>query len=509
MKTIKHIITLPLLFVLGIVNAQNDVDLLRYSMVNPIGTARYNAMGGAFGALGANFSALSSNPAGIGFYTRNETSFTLGTVTQASESDYYGEQNRLEKTRVIVPQGGMIFCLKGKTATDEKNPWNFHFGVGVNRLKDFNSNVYVNGINNQSSYMQDVAANSLGYDFGEKDVTATTIGNLAYQTGLIDDLNNTFEYSTFLGKGLSQKHILQERGNLTEVVCSYGGNWSEKVYFGLTLGIPSIRYKQRSIIGEKAQEEIRLEDPNRDISFSSYEIENNTDISGSGLNLKMGLIVKPTDFFRVGLAFHTPTWFNVKEETRTELSAGMRYVWMQSNDTSILPTNATYNYTDRYDMISPMKGILSMAFLVKNFGAISLEGELINYGRMRMEVEDDFEYNKYIENVVRANYGLSGVVRFGTEWKVDIFSFRAGYVWQSCPYKNMDLRNYWSNHTVTAGLGAAFSKGFSLDLAFMADVSKRKDDFYYLMNERGEALVKPALLDKFKYIGTLTMTWKF
>ena len=55
---------------LGRIQAQTDADLLRYSMLNPVGTARYNAMGGAFGALGANFTALSTNPAGIGFYTR-------------------------------------------------------------------------------------------------------------------------------------------------------------------------------------------------------------------------------------------------------------------------------------------------------------------------------------------------------------------------------------------------------------------------------------------------------
>ena len=35
---------------LGRIQAQTDADLLRYSMLNPVGTARYNAMGGAFGA---------------------------------------------------------------------------------------------------------------------------------------------------------------------------------------------------------------------------------------------------------------------------------------------------------------------------------------------------------------------------------------------------------------------------------------------------------------------------
>ena len=67
----RHILITLALLATGSLFAQDDADLLRYSMLNPIGTARYNAMGGAFGALGANFTTLSTNPAGIGFYTRH------------------------------------------------------------------------------------------------------------------------------------------------------------------------------------------------------------------------------------------------------------------------------------------------------------------------------------------------------------------------------------------------------------------------------------------------------
>ena len=46
--------------------AQNEIDALRYSQDAPLGSARFTAMSGAFGALGAEFSALSLNPGGIG-----------------------------------------------------------------------------------------------------------------------------------------------------------------------------------------------------------------------------------------------------------------------------------------------------------------------------------------------------------------------------------------------------------------------------------------------------------
>lgn len=41
--------------------AQNEVDALLFSQSVYQGTARSMAMGGAFGALGADFSALSTN----------------------------------------------------------------------------------------------------------------------------------------------------------------------------------------------------------------------------------------------------------------------------------------------------------------------------------------------------------------------------------------------------------------------------------------------------------------
>ena len=47
--------------------AQNEIDALRYSYLIHGGTARYNAMGGAFSSLGADFSVLSSNPAELVF----------------------------------------------------------------------------------------------------------------------------------------------------------------------------------------------------------------------------------------------------------------------------------------------------------------------------------------------------------------------------------------------------------------------------------------------------------
>ena len=50
--------------------AQTERDVLRYSQTMPLGTARSTGMGGAFSAVGGDFSAGTLNPAGFGLFRR-------------------------------------------------------------------------------------------------------------------------------------------------------------------------------------------------------------------------------------------------------------------------------------------------------------------------------------------------------------------------------------------------------------------------------------------------------
>lgn len=499
MKKIKIAACLLLLggFV-GEGKAQNDADLLRYSMLNPIGTARFNAMGGAFGALGANFTALSTNPAGIGFYTRHEISLTGGWLSQNASSEYYGDNNSIDGSRGLMPQGGGVFCFNSNYP---ERAWKFHAAFGANRLKDFNNNVYSRGINTESSYMESLALESSGYDFAKQDLSMAHWGKLAYQTGLLDYTDTVnFLYGTFLGRGLEQRHILRERGNITEMVFSFGGNWRDKLYFGVTLGVPIVNYSQEAVVSENDTEDTDVLTYN----FRSYEYQQDMDVSGSGINLKLGLIYKPVHFFRVGVAFHTPTHYWLRENTTMSLETSMDYPLF---DGSFLPNSASDGYTDSYEVITPMKGILSFGFLIKNFGAVAIEGELTDYRTMRLDV-GDLDYESDLQSILDENYRLSGVVRVGTEWKFNILSIRAGYIWQSCPYTNEALRDSWYNHTATAGIGLTLG-AWNLDFGFMADLGKRTDDFYYMVNESGTPLVHPATVKLGKYIYTLSLGFRF
>ena len=70
-----------------------------------IGTSRYVGMGGAMGALGADMSVISWNPAGIGMYRKNDVAITFGGL--------WGKSHIEEERRGIgtLDQVGMVYSM--------------------------------------------------------------------------------------------------------------------------------------------------------------------------------------------------------------------------------------------------------------------------------------------------------------------------------------------------------------------------------------------------------------
>ena len=72
----KHLIALSFVLVNTGVFAQGIDDVVRYSQTNTGGTALSLGMGGATGAVGADFSNAASNPAGLGLFRQSEFAAT-------------------------------------------------------------------------------------------------------------------------------------------------------------------------------------------------------------------------------------------------------------------------------------------------------------------------------------------------------------------------------------------------------------------------------------------------
>ena len=124
----KRNLTFIVLLVCAITSAQNITDILRYSTESQQGTARFQSMGGAFGALGADLSALNINPAGAAVFNHN--SFTVsGTLYNRDNSATYGGNTISSSSNYIdLNQAGGVLVLK---STDPQAKWK-KFVVSLN-----------------------------------------------------------------------------------------------------------------------------------------------------------------------------------------------------------------------------------------------------------------------------------------------------------------------------------------------------------------------------------------
>lgn len=72
-------------------SAQNNLDALRYSLLDNNGSARVQAMGGAFSALGGDVSSIGINPAASAVFLDSQGSFGFGLNTQNNAQSYFGD----------------------------------------------------------------------------------------------------------------------------------------------------------------------------------------------------------------------------------------------------------------------------------------------------------------------------------------------------------------------------------------------------------------------------------
>ena len=113
-------------------------DILRYND-GIYGTARFRAMGGAFGALGGDLSALSLNPAGSAIFNNNFASISLTNDNKANNTSYFGNTNTRRRNTLDVNQAGIVFVFE-----DASKDWNkFSIGLNYENTRNLNNNLKV------------------------------------------------------------------------------------------------------------------------------------------------------------------------------------------------------------------------------------------------------------------------------------------------------------------------------------------------------------------------------
>jgi len=448
-------------------NAQTEADALRYSQITFGGTARYNSMAGAFGALGADFSTLSSNPAGLGLYRKSEITFTPNSFNQTTNSTYMntgGNGSNTEsgsKYNANLQNLGLVGVF-GKNKAPEEGGWqSFNMGFGYNQLANFNNSQSAQGYSYAHAGLGDViASNADGQQVGSMDPNSTEY--LAYQAYLINNPNNATQYMSLMptGGGVLQQNSITSGGYMGETVLSFAGNYNNRLYIGGTIGFQHIDYSSSSSYSETA-----LTDSVGGVH--SFGVAQNLTTTGNGVNLKLGIIYRINDWMRVGLAAHSPTQFYMHDSYSTTVSTNFK--------DSAAKSYTGYGAYD-YNLVTPPRVIGSLGFVVAKRGLIGIDFEYVDYTYASLSSADAGVFDA-ANNNIQAKYTAAGNLRVGAEWKViDNISLRAGYALYGNPYQSGSNVNA-GRTSYTAGIGFR-EKNLSIDLAYVYTVYNENYYFY-------------------------------
>lgn len=476
MKRIISIIGIFCLLVSSSI-AQNEEDVLRYSNTQLIGSARYMGLGGAYGAVGADFSSLSSNPAGIGLYKRSELSISPLIYFGNAQSTYNGQTNDGSRNNFALGNAGFVLNFPTADRLDSNPFKNFQMGFGVNRLKDFNNNLYIQGVNSENSLLDaylSYAGNKNPQNLNSFDT------RLAFDTFLLDTIPgesvptyvNAYSYIGGFTSALQRKSV-EAYGSINEWVISGGTNVNDQLYFGFTVGFPQIRYFQSSVYNE-----VNETTPLKDLDQFNY-IED-LETRGDGVNVKVGTIVRPLEWLRVGAAYHSPTWYNsINDSWSTRMNA------YYTNGDFFSATSPVGDFN--YDIQTPSKFIGSIALTFGKLGLISADYEYVDYSKGKLEPSFDFSGPN---EVIKNNFVGGNNLRIGTEWRVDMVLLRGGYANYGSPFKTGV--NDGQIQTYSAGLGYR-SRDYFIDAAFNYSVSEMDYILY------GNNVVSPVPVANNKY----------
>ena len=452
--------------------AQNEIDALRYSRLNYSGSARFVSMGGAFGALGADFTTLSHNPAGIGLYRSSEISFTPSIFIGRTEATLNGNFRDDSRYNFNLGNVGIVMAYT-PTLKNPNTLWkNVQFGFGLNRMANFNNRVNIESNNMVSSYLTSYV--DYAYGVHPDDLSAFDT-QLAYDTELlfVED-SATWRYNIDKPDGgVNQRKSIESKGSVNEMVFTLGANYNDKLYIGATVGIPSIRYIENTTYTETA-----LADD--ETVFNSMTRTDYLETSGTGLNFKFGLIFRANDCLRLGGAVHTPTFYSSMSD---DYGATLKSKY-DNGYTATASAKGVYDY----ELTTPLRALGSIGFILGKAGVISADYEYVDYttARLRAPDYDFFNENENIRNIYQEAHNL----RFGTEWRYGSVNFRGGYGISANPYI------YGTNsaiNTYSAGIGFR-EKSFYLDLAW---AGSQFDDEYYLYNGLVNAAKSTTFHNKF------------
>ncbi|MCB0791094.1 MAG: hypothetical protein H6595_00905 [Flavobacteriales bacterium] len=434
---------------------QNEEDALRTSSLEPGGTARSMALGGAFGALGADPGALSVNPGGMALYQTTELSLTPSIEVIDARTTHYGKQAVNTAEQLYFNNLALSLHFTGKEGSAFKGST---FGVIYDRTSGLNLSRTAKAEALDISLVQQFVrqANGTPSDLLYDNYPFTA--GLAWDTYLIDPVDtvsNTYQGANPEGTLVDHDHTITTTGANGNTSIFYATNYADKVYIGASIGILNSRLEQRTRHTETA---LDVND-----ALQTFTWEESLSIRGSGVDFKVGAVGRFTDRFRAGIAFHSPAFYSMNDAYTASITSGFVDGTSWSQDSP----DGSYAYRIR----TPWRTVVSAAYLAGQHGTVSVDYEYADFRSMRFRQSrsqiDDYDFsveNTRIKDVFQATHN----VRIGTEWRFGPWYGRGGWAYRPDPYVNEEPRHGLPLTRYALGVGYRRTH-VSLDLTLTYD----------------------------------------
>lgn len=498
----KQISTLIMTLVCVYASAQNIDDVLRYSTDNTIGTARFQAMGGAFGALGGDLSSLNVNPAGSAVFNYSELSVTGSNYHRNNDALFGNSVSNTTLNSLELNQVGGVLVFKSNNSPWKKIALAFNYDMVQNFDNEFFAagNTALGIDNYFLNFAQGEPLGPLRVQQGEFIEEAyLDIGSslgfgaqqafLGFQAGIIepteDDDANTSYFSNADYNSVNQEYLQRTSGYNSKFTLNFASQYEENLYLGASLNFHSVVYERISFLDESGYNQ------DSDIQFTSFD--NLLFTEGYGFSFSLGAIAKLNESVRVGGSYQSPTWYELTDDFSQRINSTLAVSDINFIDFGIV------NLYEEYRIKTPGKLTGSVAVVFGEDGLLSFD-----YGYQDMsqaELRPASDPNFSAENDFIANtLGVVNTYRLGGEIRFDEISLRGGYRFESSPYEDSDLVGDLNGFS--GGIGYSFG-GSRLDLAF----SRTEQDVNAFFFDSG--INSAAMVNRINTNISLGYTFKF
>ncbi len=470
---VKNYISLLLFFIFSLSYSQTIDDIIRVSSYYNDGTARFNAMGGAFSSLGGDLSAISINPASSSIFTYNEFGITIGLDDNTIENNLNGYLSKTKSSAQTLNQLGAVWVFTNGKAK-------FSFAYNLQNVYSYSDDFSFSGNNSNSIdryflyYADGVPSDDLliysdettqsvyqylgeNYGFGDQQAF---LGYQGYVINSSDNSNNTYKTNAIYNQ-VFQDIAIERIGNHYKHSLNIGGSYNNHVFLGANLNFHGIEFQERKIFNESGYSN---NSELRNVNFNEYYNSN-----GFGFSVQLGTIIKVRNF-RIGLSYQSPTWIDFEEENEQILETKV------SSDNQIKTYSIdprTVNIYDKYQLRLPSKSTIGFSQIFGQKGLISLDYEITKYNNAMFPNNDDNYLNELNYIIDDELYGTAQSIRLGGEYRIKNNSLRAGVF----HYKGPENLNENKINGFSVGYGINFGAS-KFDISYVSQSSYFTNNLY-------------------------------